>query len=526
MVKQKTQTPEYWVDTFQMEPDDIDYLYQVLLERETPLSLDEMALVLVRHRVQQDEAQPKKKSPTGIVYRPADQYQVGEQLVFPAMDSVTGIITDIRAGENPDYGEYQVISVEFEDGETAEFASGLTVNHVLNDQEPDIVEDETQLKTPEELFIEYGGEVALTLEENLLQHDDLVRLAGRWFPRSLLVDINVGHLNLAEAILDLSGGGPMTTNELIEQIGLLDDDNPRLVEFSMNFGLQEDDRFDEVGAAGQILWFLTRLEPPEVLNTPRRLTYTPVPYNPDVLTPELREIEEEIGDEHSDIPVPRGHYPDSITLTLTYPHHRAGTLPLSPQLRSLFPTAYEAPRIRFTLIDDETGEEFPAWVVRKAGYVYGLAEWLERHAIPVGTYLTIKRTEDPGRVALTYGRHRPRVEWVLTALVDGENLKFDNLRRPVGTEFDDLMIIDVLDPEAVDTVWQLHTRRETPLENLMVDLFRKLAPLTPQGHVHVKTLYSVVNVLRRCPPGPIFAALVTSPQFEHVGGPYWHLKEA
>lgn len=184
MVKQKTQTPEYWVDTFQMEPDDIDYLYQVLLERETPLSLDEMALVLVRYRVQQDEAQPKKKSPTGIVYRPADQYQVGEQLVFPAMDSVTGIITEIRAGENPDYGEYQVISVEFEDGETAEFASGLTVNHVLNDQEPDIVEDETQLKTPEELFIEYGGEVALTLEENLLQHDDLVRLAGRWFPRS------------------------------------------------------------------------------------------------------------------------------------------------------------------------------------------------------------------------------------------------------------------------------------------------------------------------------------------------------
>jgi hypothetical protein len=47
--------------------------------------------------------------------------------------------------------------------------------------------------------------------------------------------------------------------------------------------------------------------------------------------------------------------------------------------------------------------------------------------------------------------------------------------------------------------------------------------MTPQRTVHAKTIYSAVNVLRRCPPGPIFATLVARPEFEHVGGPYWRL---
>ena len=44
-------------------------------------------------------------------------------------------------------------------------------------------------------------------------------------------------------------------------------------------------------------------------------------------------------------------------------------------MRHLFPTAYEAPRVRFTLVDGESGQKFPAWVVRQHRYVYGLADW-------------------------------------------------------------------------------------------------------------------------------------------------------
>jgi hypothetical protein len=65
--------------------------------------------------------------------------------------------------------------------------------------------------------------------------------------------------------------------------------------------------------------------------------------------------------------------------------------------------------------------------------------------------------------------------------------------------------------------------RNTPLEKLMEDIGAELAALNPQGNIHAKTLYSTVNLVRRCPPDPIFARLVALPQFEHVGGLYWQL---
>ena len=78
----------------------------------------------------------------------------------------------------------------------------------------------------------------------------------------------LGHLNLVEAILDMAGGGPSPTQPLLEQIGLASNTNSKLVEFSLDHALQEDPRFDEVGPSGEILWFLHRLEPEGVLQTP------------------------------------------------------------------------------------------------------------------------------------------------------------------------------------------------------------------------------------------------------------------
>ena len=103
----------------------------------------------------------------------------------------------------------------------------------------------------------YADDLLDALEDSLSANPDFVRIAGRWFPRALLVDINVGHLNLAEAVLDMSGGGPLTTGQLLEQIELTADVNPKLVEFSLDLALQEDQRFDEVGPAGDVLMVFT-----------------------------------------------------------------------------------------------------------------------------------------------------------------------------------------------------------------------------------------------------------------------------
>jgi hypothetical protein len=106
------------------------------------------------------------------------------------------------------------------------------------------------------------------MQSGLEELEDFVYIAGRWFPRALLVDINIGHLNLAEAVLDMAGGGPLPTSALLEQLDLPTDVNPKLLEFSVDYALQEDLRFDEVGSSGEVLWFLQRLEPDEVKEPP------------------------------------------------------------------------------------------------------------------------------------------------------------------------------------------------------------------------------------------------------------------
>lgn len=528
MAQRNTQRREYWVEDFRVEQADLDHLYNILLEQETPLSIDEMALILVRNRVQQDSQRTSKAAHTpDNQYNPIREYQVGDEVAFPSLNFSVGKVVNTRTGANPDYGPYTVLEVEFEKGKLLEFASGVGPN-VLEREE--VVEEESTEDThevsPEEIFIEWGGAVSEALEAQLNVNDDLVRLAGRWFPKSLLANVNSGHLNLAEAVLDMNGGGPMTTALIIEQAGMLQNIPERLAQFSLNYGLQRDDRFDEVGPAGQVLWYLSRLEPAEVQTTPSRLNYRSISTDQSLLTSELKELEREIGDELSNLPTPRAvQLPQSVTVTLIYPHQRSGTLPLSPQLQQMFPTALQSPRIQFTLIDQDTGTEYPAWVVRPGGYVYGLADYFIKHEIPVGSNLTIRRTRNPSRVEISAGLHKARKEWVRTASVQNNRLRFESAQRGVASEFDDLMIIEVSDPDSVDSVAQRVTDRNVPVEDLMAEIMRELAALNPQGTVHAKTLYSAVNLIRRSPPGPIFARLVALPEFESVGGPYWRLKE-
>jgi hypothetical protein len=162
-------------------------------------------------------------------------------------------------------------------------------------------------------------------------------------------------------------------------------------------------------------------------------------------------------------------------------------------------------------------------VVRTGGYVYGLKEWFAEHEVPVGGYLTVQRTDDPSRVKISYAERKARIEWVRTALVDKSRLYFENRKRSISSEYDELMILAVEDPEAVDEFWRRSMEGAVPLEVVVQDMCRQLAPLEPQGTVHAKTLYSATNLLRRCPPGPIFAVLSGSGLFQNVGGPYWRL---
>lgn len=520
--------PQQWARNLSIEQADIDYLTNLLLERETPLTTDALARAFVESRIQKEADTLKQRFQNVSVYDPAKAYDVGDRLLFTEFDFETGVVVAKRPGKNGEYGEFSVVAVQFDRKEMntsrrpREFAAEFPFEHDLNlhGDEDSVINGDGDI-TVDEVLTAAGTDITTRLEARLRANPDLIYMAKQWFPRDLLMEANVGHLNLAEAVLDISGGGPMRTEDILEQIGGLGKAPMALQVFSMNYALNKDERFDEVGPTGEVLWHLSRLEPEEVQRTPTMLRFSQIEYDRSLLTPEMLAMEAEIGDELSpDLPIVDT---TQATITLSYPHRRLGTLPLNARTAAVFPTALQTPRVSFTLLDGQDQEEYPAWVVRKERYVYGLAKFYRKHKLPVGAYVTIRRSEDGQHVVVDYRAHKARTEWIRLIVPKGDGITFENDKRAIGAEYDELMILGADELAAVDTAFQTAQQQKKTLVALLRQLIPPLCALTPQGAVHAKTLYSAINVLRRCPPGPLFAVLVANPDFQHVGGDFWKL---
>jgi hypothetical protein len=521
MVSEPLISTNYWTD-LQITQQDVEYLHNHLFELETPLTARELVAVLINERVRAERlATQQRRQAGGKVYLPKESYQVGDNLIFPALDWKHGKVTAVRAGTNPEIGQFDVLTVDLGNGSERLFAANLA-HHQLNEQ-PDTVEEEGF--DPEAILREHGKDLEKKLEAAFLKDEELVRIAGRWFPRALLVDVNVGHLNLAEAVLDMAGAEPLPTSALLKDVALADGVNSKLAEFSLNLALQEDGRFDEVGPAGQVIWFLRRLEPDEVREVPLHLQYSPIEYDRAALTSQMLNLEAQLDDELSEVQVNSPPDTKEVVIALIYPHLRAGTLPLSTRVRSLFPTAYESPRVRFTLVDGRTKQRMPGWVVREHGYVYGLREWYKANDLMAGSLVRIRRGETPGEVIIEAKTYRSTKDWVRTVIVGADGgMVFALLKQPISAEFNDRMAFAIPSMEAVDQLWLQDRRR--PFEKLVADMIREMSKLTPQGHVHAQELYSAVNIVRRVPPAPLFALLGSKPEFTHVGDLHFRLSES
>jgi len=511
----------YW-QNFAVTPQDIEYLQNHLFETETPLTPPEIVAVLVEQRIRVErEAQTRAQKSSGELYLPRESYQPGQKLVFPALGLKKGAVISVRSGNNPEIGAFEVIEVTLEDGSSHFFAASLA-DHKLNLPPEEKTDPETDVKAIQE---SYGSALEKKLDRALQSDENLVRVSGMWFPQALLISIGAGHLNLAEAVLEMNAGEPLTTTNLIEQVDVPRDSNAMLTDFSMNYALQEDGRFDEVGPSGEVQWCLKRLEPDEVQNIPAVLKYIPVDYDRAVLSEQMLALEAQLDDELSEIeqkPLKSGE----ATITLTYPHWRAGTLPVSSRVAAFFPTALESPRIRFTIVDGKSGEKMPAWVVREYGYIFGLRKWYEKQKLFPGAYIVVRRSKNPGEVILEARSHRPNRDWVRTVLAGSDGgLVFAVLKQEITCEYNERMAIVVPDVATVDAAFAQVTKNRQPLEKLIRDMLRELAKLTPQGHVHAEELYSAVNILRRVPPAPLLALLASTKEFAHVGDLHFRLAE-
>jgi hypothetical protein len=515
-----TQSPDYWGSRFTLSGDDRELLLNLFVEDEQPRSSDELAQVLIRHRSEREEAAMRRKQQAqGTLYQPKRTFEVGEQVVFPALDFVVGSVAAVRAGHNPDVAVlFKVIQVNMDDGGVREFAAEFDGDHRLNDDSV-LLSPSDELVPPEEIYARYKDTFVPHLRALLHNTPEFVWLAGKWFPRSLLVEVNEGQLNIAEAILDMNNGGPLPTEALLPELGLPAEVNRALQIFSLNHALLTDERFDEVGPAGEVMWFLNRLEPPEVITIPPWLKYTSLETQSGTLTIDMVRAERSIDDELSQLPAP-DEAVDEVTFTLLYPHRRSGTVPLSPTIAKLFPTG-RTHRIRFQFEDARTGRRWPGWVVRERHYVFGLDAWYSANDVPAGAYIELRRGSEPGVVIVGLQGNRVRREWIRVAVPKDGRLTFEMLKRPIPCDYDEQMIVFVDDPLSIDKVWQQVNDRGTYMPDVLEQLLPELAKLSPQGNVHARTLYAAINLIKRTPPGPLFAALVTQTKFRAMGDGYW-----
>lgn len=513
MVRRETQKRAYW-EKFAVKEHDLEYLYGLLLEAELPLSIDELTLALIRERCDREERLIEEELEKGHLFQPKESYEVGEKLIFPAFDYVLGTVVSVRPGHNPRYDPFEVIQVRFEGRrKEREFASALKAPHALNQQGIKV-----SLASPEELCASHGEDIQPKLVERLRDSEEFVNLGNRWFLRGLLADLQAGHLNIAEASIE-EEGIPLPIEGLLEELDISTEMKKDASLFSLNYALAHDERFDEVGTKEKVLWFLRRLEPKQVVEQPFHLCYQPEPYDRSVLDEEMLQIEREIDDETMDLAAPE-EPASSATIVLTYPHRRAGTIPLTTKTRGLFPCS-DTQRTYITLLDCHTDRRIEGWVVHEASYVYGLGKWYEEYAIPTGAYIELERTDDPLVVQVSYIPRPKRREWVRVARVSEGRLAFEMQMRPLACDYDELMIMSWEDPTELDVLWRKVEEEHRSLYQLLCELLPELAKLNPQGIVHAKTLYSAINVVRRCPPGPILVELTTRPCFISVGDSYW-----
>ena len=520
MIERKTQTAEYWQE-FSLTPTDTEFLRNRLLDAERPLTTRELAQALVTERCRREEADLRAELARGAIYQPKKRFAVGDKLLFPALEFRLGEVIDLRPGENPEHGEFDVVTVDFgPNRRQRSFAAGLSGPHKLNADASDLL-IAGDLISPEKLLATTASAVPASLAAQLGAQPDFATFEDRWLHRDLLAEIHVGHLNIAEAVIEMRGV-PVDTRTLVKELDLPTEIKPEVLAFSLQSALRADGRFDQVGPGDARQWYLSRLEPAEALRVPEALRYQTVSVDLALVPSDLIQIAVELDDEWSDQALDESADVraglTTTTLLLTYPHLVAGTLPLNRHASAIFPKGH-GERTAVTLIDGRWGNRFQAWVNHAGRYVAGLRPWFEKHKLPAGAFITLERRDDSGEIVVDFRPKRMRREWTRFAQpADGSRLDIQLRKQEVACEYDELIIIGDDRNEEILKLRSTPAYSHASLDDLVFEVFTDLAGLSQTGSVHAKTIYSAVNVLRRCPPEPVFAALADHPKLEAAGG--------
>jgi hypothetical protein len=177
-------------------------------------------------------------------------------------------------------------------------------------------------------------------------------------------------------------------------------------------------------------------------------------------------------------------------------------------------------------VDGQSKEEIPAWVVRQHGYVSGLGAFYQKYGLMPGSLISVAKGKKPGQAIVTAKTRRPTRDWVRTVLVGSDGgIVFAMLKQNLTTEFNERMVMAVPDTAGIDEACVQVSKKRLSFEHLVADMMRELVKLNVQGHVHAQELYSALNIIRRCPPGPLLAFLTSNSNYKHVGDLHYRLAE-
>lgn len=519
MVRQKQNQPTEWTGELALTDDDVAFLYEWLHQQGRPSATKDLALALIGQRLAEQSKAVQARLSRGEAYQPKKSYSVGQTIVFPALDFAAGKVVGIRDGVNPAYPPFKVIQVQIEDeSEVREFPAELDFPHKLNADIAQLL----QGASPKQIYQEHKDALEAAITDKLARVEGLgfLQLDGHWFLRELLPEIHIGYLNLAEAMIELNNR-PVSSDEVLKELGLPAEIPREVQRFAVDVALRGDERFMNLGTAKEPTWYLRRLLPPEVLQTPIWLTYTPIAFDRKGISAVLHQVEGEIDDEASDLatgPAEKRKPGDKVSIVLIAPHRKAGTLPLTPRTRGFFPAGPGA-IVPVQLINGQNGEPMNGWVVPGQGYVFGLRDWYVRNEIPAGAIIWLQKTANPSEILVDFEPRRMRREWVRVARADAGRLTFQMTKYPISCEYDETMLVAEEESPALNALWVAEQERGRPVLDILLELFPELAKLGPR--VHAKTVYAAFNLVRRCPPGPIFYEMSVNPCFVDEGNGYW-----
>jgi hypothetical protein len=390
-----TLTLRYWQD-FELASDDLDYLSEILIEQEAPMTVGDLAKRLMEARLENEKAVWENREAQGRVYQPREAYQEGDRLVFSALGDAVGTVVGVRPGRHPDYAPFDVIQVTMEGSEESrEFASNLTHPHALNfmqvGQETDLDLDDLGAVSAT-LYDRYGHYVTPALLNGLRQSPDFASFGNEWFLRGFMVPIEEGHLNLAEAVLDLAAGFS-SAQEILDVLEMPPETSHAVQLFSLNHAMASDQqsRFRFAGTNARMEWCLPKVADAK----PLRFDRGPMDISRDH---ELDQVVELGGDETVE---PDGH-PEvkEWSHTLTFYDWYWGHLPYDLGARGLLAAPLlEDQLCSRVILRFASGEEaFPAVVRYPSQGQLGwwgspeLRHFFETKELAPGATLTVRRT--------------------------------------------------------------------------------------------------------------------------------------